>query len=174
MKKKIFFLVAILILACSLIPTSASANNTESIMQSSIKKANKRIRNAVIAGCALAVLTVIQSLLPFLSLSPATFLSSILHESILGINPLYPLTLLNLIIIGVLVFGAFKKNEICSILLFAFGFLALLATLPETIGLFGIPSLIVLIILVFLFFGMVGTFDYHQLKSKNTNPEVKV
>jgi hypothetical protein len=30
MKKKIFFLVAILILACSLIPTSASANNSES------------------------------------------------------------------------------------------------------------------------------------------------
>ncbi|MDD5191157.1 MAG: hypothetical protein PHE50_08970 [Dehalococcoidales bacterium] len=139
-----------------------------------LTKAKKRIRNAGIAGCVLALLTVLQSLFPFLGFSPATFLGFMLNKPIWGLNAFYSFTILNFIIIVVLTIYVFKKNEIPSILLFACGLLALVATLPETIGLHGVPSLIMLIILGFLLFGMVGTFDYHQLKSKNTNPEIKM
>ena len=143
---------------------------------SKAEKAIKRIRNAGIAGCVLAFLTGIQFAFPSAGFSPATIISAILHASregnhmadfsLLGLSPFILFNLLSIIIVAGLTIGVYKKNELGSILLFIYGSFTLVAALPTAIGFFGIPTIIIGVILFFLFFGMIGTFDYHHLKNK--------
>jgi hypothetical protein len=143
----------------------------------SIDRAKKRIRNAGIAGVCLIVITVLQSLLPIIGFSPATIVGFLMHSHLetsrvdishLANVPLYFfLNLINVLLVVVLTIGIFKKNELFSILLFSYSIIALIMVLPTSIGLFGLPIIIFLIITVFLFWGIVGTHDYNVLIKRN-------
>jgi hypothetical protein len=132
-----------------------------------LKKTQFQITVAAFAGGALALLTLAQIFFSFAGLSPAVVITAALHAksediSILGLPPYIAISWLDLVIVVVLTLATFMKNRICSVILFLYGVLAFVSSLPTATGHLGIPTILIAIILVFLFSGMTGTFDYHK------------
>jgi len=133
--------------------------------------AKSRIRNAGIAGSVIVLVTLLQMLFPFAGFSPASLLSAVIHAQqeagkiFLSLN--FPISwilhYINILLVLGLTIGTFKKNSLAVTLLFSYGFLALILSIPVFLSFLGIPILIWAAILVFLFLGMVGAFDYHLL-----------
>jgi hypothetical protein len=132
----------------------------------------KKIRLAGFAGVCLAVLTLLQSFLPFFAgYSPGTLLGFIINArmealgksfSDTGTSGLYLIiNLSSVVLVAVLTIGTLKKIKWCALLLNIYCLTALLASIPTVIILLGIPAFIFLAILeYFLFKGMLATFSY--------------
>lgn len=145
-----------------------NANSTE------LRKAEKRIRIAGFAGCAMALLTVLQFFFPlFAGLSPAAVAVSILHTAaaggsgnpvILGMPPIYFFSLLSLLLVAALTVGIFLRNTLSCVILFIYTVVAFVFSLSITSVRLLIPIFALAAILVFLFYGLLGTFDYQQYK----------
>jgi hypothetical protein len=135
-----------------------------------LNQAEFQIKIAGFAGGALAVLTLAQIFFPFAGLSPAVVMSAALHRaneniSILGLPPYLFLSWFDLVLVGGLAIATFMKNKICSMLLFVYGAIAFLSSLPTASGHIGFPTFLIVVILVFLFYGMTGTFAYYKARS---------
>jgi hypothetical protein len=137
----------------------------------------RKIRRAGFAGCALALLTVLQTLFPILGFTPATLVGFVLHAhseatgistaSTIGVSSLYILlNLLNVLLVVGLTVGIFSKNAICGVLLFAYCVVGLLASIPTALSLFGIPIILFILLLVYIVQGMDGIFIYRSLQKK--------
>ena len=128
----------------------------------------KKIRIAGIAGVVLAGLTLLQMLLPVAGFSPATLIGFILHSraeaagkptpEIIWASGLYlTLNLFSLILVVALTVGALRKSRWCSVALTAYCTIAFLTSLPVSLFLFGLPSIILGVLLFLLFRGMMAT-----------------
>ena len=134
-----------------------------------LKRAEFQIKVAGFAGGTLAVLTLAQIFFPFAGLSPAIVISTSLHAiseniSIFGLPPYIFLSWFSLAVVAGLTIATFAKNKICSIFLFAYGTIAFISSLPTASGHPGIPNVLIIVIVVFLFYGMTGTFDYSRAR----------
>jgi hypothetical protein len=142
----------------------------------SLNERLRKIRRAGFAGCALALLTILQSVFPVLGFTPATLVGFVLHAhnettgistaSTIGVSLYILLNLLNVLLVVGLTVGIFNKNAICGVLLFAYCVIGLLATIPIALALFGIPIIIYILLLVFVIQGMDGIFIYRSLQKK--------
>lgn len=146
-------------------------------------KTLKRIRAGGIAGIMLAGLTLLQILLPVAGFSPATLVGLIMHSraeasgrplpEIGGASGMYLVLNLSVFcLVAALTVGVFKKSRWCAVLLATYCALAFIASIPSVIAMFGLPALILAVLLFFILRGMMASLDYRSHASKKaTKPE---
>jgi len=142
-------------------------------MPNPITPAEKKIRIAGIAGVVLSVFTILQMLLPVTGFSPATLVGFILHSQaegsgrpppeILGTSGLYLILNLSVfILVAAMTAGTFLKSRWCAVVLFSYCIIVLITSIPMTVWLFEIPTIILGVLAIFIFLGLEAAFKYRK------------
>jgi hypothetical protein len=131
------------------------------------------IKLAGFAGIILALLTLVQMLFVFAGFSLATFVGFILHAraessgkalpEIGGASGFYLIiNIASFMVVAALTLGVFKKIKWCAVLLTVYCAITFLLSIPAAIFLFGIPSIILAALTLFIFWGTKAIFKFHK------------